>query len=165
MSLTPRIEYVTDKNTYTSVNDYTAQILSKASPTSIAFDADGRILTTNRQSVSSEEVRYHLSYFLYASIVEITATAGAAHSLDGSLRFLLPVISRTGEAIERPYDHTICIRKPKGTVVVSVDAPHSFEPVPEERTFNLVPGFECIPLTIAMQSGKELRIRLEVVPT
>ncbi|MDR3735002.1 MAG: hypothetical protein P4L10_05615 [Acidobacteriaceae bacterium] len=164
MSLTPRIEYVSGTNTYTSVNDFAAQTLAKASPTSIAFDADGRMLTASRQSVSSEEVRYHLSYFLYASIVDITATAGAAHNFDGLLRFILPVISRTGEVIERPSDHTISIRKPKGTVVVSIDAPHGFEPVPEARTFNLVPGFECVPLAIAMQPGKELRIRLKVLP-
>ncbi|HEY0308751.1 MAG TPA: hypothetical protein VGB94_11375 [Acidobacteriaceae bacterium] len=163
MSLTPRIEYVSGKTAYASVNDYAAQVLAKSSPASIAFAADGRMLTAGRQSVS-EEVRYHLSYFLYPSSVEIAATAGAAHSLDGSLRFLLPVISRTGEPIERPDDHTICIHKPKGTIVVSVDAPHSFEPVPEERTFNLVPGFECVPLSVTMQSDKELRLQLKVIP-
>ncbi len=164
MSLTPRIEYVSGKAAYASVNDYAAQVLAKESPASIAFAADGRMLTAGRQSVSGEEVRYHLVYFLYPSSVEITATAGAARSLDGSLRFLLPVISPTGEPIERPDDHTICIRKPKGTVVVSVDAPHSFEAVSKERTFNLVPGFECVPLSVIMQPGKELRIQLKVVP-
>ena len=30
-------------------------------------------------------------------------------------------------------------------MVIRTDAAQGFEAVPKERTFNLVPGFECVP--------------------
>jgi len=55
------------------------------------------------------------------------------------------------------------ISKPKGLVVVSVEADHHFEPIPDERTFNLVPGFEAVPLIVAIQPGNEVGMRTEAV--
>jgi len=34
--------------------------------------------------------------------------------------------------------------------------------VPKERTFNLVPGFECVALEVGMEVGKDMRIQIEV---
>ena len=43
--------------------------------------------------------------------------------------------------------------------VLAID--QAFEAVPVERTFNLVPGFECVALEVAMEVGKDVRVRLE----
>jgi hypothetical protein len=74
----------------------------------------------------------------------------------------LPVVSRTGDKVEQADSRTIRIIKPKGSIMIRLDALHSFEALPKERTFNLVPGFECVPLVITMQPGKEITIQLEV---
>ena len=53
------------------------------------------------------------------------------------------------------------ISKPKGSLIVSIDAANRFESIPSERTFNLVPGFEAVPLVVAIQPGTEVRMRIE----
>jgi hypothetical protein len=35
-----------------------------------------------------------------------------------------------------------------------------FEVVPKERTFNLVPGFEAIPLSVVLEVGRDTRVRI-----
>ena len=54
---------------------------------------------------------------------------------------------------------TVRFTKAKGTLVVKTDS--AFEALPAERTFNLVPGFECVALMVGMEVGKEVRILIE----
>lgn len=168
MPLTPRIEYApaeTADRAYTSVNDFEAVLKATDSPGRIAFDARGRLLTAARQSLPNGDMHYHLAYNLTESSLEIAAEiaagATAAPPSAASLRFILPVVSPTGEAVEQPDPKTIRILKPNGILTVRTNAPQGFETVPKERTFNLVPGLECVPLAITMQPGKEIRIQME----
>lgn len=92
-------------------------------------------------------------------MVEITASLESA--LSAPTQFILPVISSSTEAVTQPDPKTIRITKPIGVLIVRTDAAQGFNPIPKERTFNLVPGFEAIPLTITMQPGYELNIQLE----
>jgi hypothetical protein len=50
--------------------------------------------------------------------------------------------------------------KANGTLTVSTDAAAGFEAVPNERTFNLVPGFEAIPLVVLLEPGRDTRVRI-----
>ncbi|RSL15398.1 hypothetical protein EDE15_0884 [Edaphobacter aggregans] len=160
MSLAPRIELISDK-TYTSTTDFAATLTSTSTPAKITFDASGRLLTAAHQPPSTGDLHYHLTYRLNDTAIEIEATADAAVPLPAPLRFILPVISRSTESINQTDPKTIRIAKPGGTLIVRTDAPHGFELIPNERTFNLVPGFECAPLTIAMQPSKPIRIQME----
>jgi hypothetical protein len=157
MPLTPRIEVVEGDRTYTSLNDLQAVLKAADSPGQISFNARGRLLTAPHQAPASSEMHYHLVYNVTAASVEIVASVDAAAA---QLRFILPVVSKAGESIERPDSHTIRIVKPKGTMIVRTDAPQGFEAIPAERTFNLVPGFECVPIVVTMQPAKELRVQL-----
>jgi hypothetical protein len=158
MPLTPRIECVA-KQTFTSLSDFEAVLTSKATPSEITFDARGRLLTASHQPLPSADLRYHLTYRLTESTFTIIASVDAASP--APMQFILPVISRSGEAVDQANPKTIRIIKPRGTLIVSTDASHGFESVPKERTFNLVPGFECVPLTITMQPGQDIHIQLE----
>jgi len=160
MTLTPRIECASDQ-TYTSLSDLKAVLTANDSRGQIAFDARGRLLTSAHQPFPSGDVHYHLLYHLTESGVEIVANTGVATTPPAPLRFILPVVSRTGEAIEQLDPRTVRITKKNGSLVVRTGATQGFEAVPQERTFNLVPGFECIPFAITMQPGKEIRIQLE----
>ena len=164
MPLTARIEYALGK-TYTSLSDFTAKLTAETDKSeNILFEAHGRMLSSAHEPLAGEGMTYRLSYRFAPSGVEIAAKADSAigEGLTAPLRFILPVISRSGEVVERLDDRTIRIHKSTGVVEVRTDHQLGFNPIPEERTFNLVPGFECVPLSVSMESGKEIRIRLEV---
>ncbi len=158
MPLTPRIE-LAGKQTYTSLSDFEATLTTTAKPGEVTFDARGHLLTASHQPVLTGEAHYHLVYRLTASTVEITASADAPHQTP--LQFILPVISQSTEAVSQPDAKTIRITKPNGTLTIRTNAAQGFEPIPKERTFNLVPGFEAVQLTIPMEPGQEIRIRLD----
>jgi hypothetical protein len=158
MPLTPRIESA-GKQTCTSLSDFEAVLTSKTTPGEIIFEAKGRLLTASHQPPPAGEAHYHLTYNLTKSAVEIIANVDAPSQ--SPLQFILPVISRSSEAVTQTDPKTIRITKPQGILIVHTDAPEGFAPIPKERTFNLVPGFEAIPLTIAMQPGKQIQIHLE----
>jgi len=160
MPLTPRIE-CTAQQTFTSLSDFEAILTANATPATITFDAHGRLLTASHQSLPTGDVHYHLIYRLTESTVEIIATMDAA--APAPMQYILPVISRSSEAVAQPDPRTILITKPTGTLTIRTNAFRGFEPVPKERTFNLVPGFECVPLIITMQAGQETHIHLEAL--
>ncbi len=162
MPLTPRIE-LAGRQTYTSLSDFEAVTIARIEyagkiPT-ISFDVKGRLLTASHQPVPNFTTNYHLIYTLTQSSVEIRASLESA--LSAPTQFILPVISSSTEAITQPDPKTIQIKKPKGTLTIRTDAAKGFSLLPAERTFNLVPGFEAIPITLPMQPGQEITIRIE----
>ncbi len=166
MTLTPRIE-LAGKQTHTSLSDFeatiTALLQQVGAAQEITFETKGRLLTASHKPSPDGEVRYSLIYNLTQSAVEIRATAEARSQTP--LQFILPVISQSNEPIDHPDPQTITIKKPKGILRIRTTATQGFEPIPKERTFNLVPGFEAIPLIITMQPGKEIQINLEAPAT
>jgi hypothetical protein len=162
MCLTPRIE-LTGKQICTSLSDFEAIIIQGyeqiGAARLIAFDVKGRLLTSSHHAPPTGEAPYHLHYSLTESTIEIRAIAEAP--AENPLHFILPVISQSTETIIQPDPKTIQIKKPNGTLMIRTDAAKGFNPIPAERTFNLVPGFEAIPITIPMQSAKQIKITLE----
>jgi hypothetical protein len=163
MCLTPRIE-LAGKPTCTNLSDFDSTVIQHYEQVGAAqlvhFDVKGSLLTASHQPPPTGEAHYTLAYSLTDSTVRITATVDAPPQTP--LRFILPVISSSTETTTQPDSKTIRIAKPKGTLTVSTNAPQGFDPIPKERTFNLVPGFEAIPLTILMQPNQPIQIHLEV---
>ena len=100
-----------------------------------------------------------MTYRVTESDVEITASATGATG--EKLQFVLPVICRSDEPVEHNGKDSIRITKPKGILNVDTSASAGIEPLPAKRIFNLVPGFECLPVTVSMNAGEEIRIRLK----
>ena len=119
-----------------------------------------RLLTAAHKPVAGGEVRYRLKYTLSAGGVGIVARVDAANGAAGSMRFILPVISRSGEAVVQADARTVRIAKAKGTLVVRTDAARGFEAAPKERTFNLVPGLNAWRLRWGWSWGKRCGFRL-----
>ncbi len=157
MALTPRIESSGAK-TYTSTSDFAATLTVTSSPGLIGFTALGRLLTAAHQPMPEVAMHYRIDYNLTPGGVEIAASAEAPAQTP--LAFILPVIARQDEAVERVDAHTIRIAKPSGTLTITTDHIAGFNPIPQQRTFNLVPGFECVPLTVSMSPGEAIRIWL-----
>jgi hypothetical protein len=162
MPLTPRIE-LAGRQTCTSLSDFEATttflLEQMGASKAITFLAKGRLLTASHQSPPTGEAHYNLSYGLSDSSIQITASVDAPPQTP--LQFILPVLSRSSEAVTQPDPKTIRIKKPNGILTIHTTAPEGFAPIPKERTFNLVPGFEAIPLIVPMQPGQQIQIRLE----
>ena len=163
MELTPRIECAAEGETYTSVNDFEARLTAEQRGNAVAFSTQGRLLTPARHAPKSGEVTYRLSFTLTENGVEFAA--GAVGTGPKPLHFLLPVIARATDRVEQLDSQTVRITRPAGTLTLRTAAPAAFEPIPAERTFNLVPGFEAVPLAIALTPGVDVRVRLEAQKT
>jgi hypothetical protein len=150
MPLAPRIE-VGDGS---SLNDFGATLVAEKSAAGVTFDARGRVLTSRHQQPSGGEAHYRWVYRLMDSGVEIVASADAAGQL------VLPVICRQTELVERPDPRTVRIGKHGGTLVLAADA--QFDAPPRQRVFNLVPGFQCAGLTLALAPGRTVTVKLTV---
>ena len=162
MPLTPRIEFQLARETYSSDTDYAAMLTARQRDGQIVFQAHGRLLSASRESPSSGDVLYMLQYRLDASGIEITASID--ESAPAGIRFILPVVARASDKMEQPGVDIVRIAKPAGQLVIQTGGP-AFEPIPSERSFNLVPGFECIPLTVPMLPGQKVTLRMEAPAT
>jgi len=156
MTLTPRIELVTDGKTYTSLVDLKASLAEHHSAAEIAFGAHGELQTTSHTTPHNGLAHYQLNYRFTDSLVEISASASAA----SGARLIVPVIASSRDTVTQIDAQTIRITKAKGSLRIHADTPKGFEPIPTERTFNLVPGFECVPLSIILTADKPT-IRIE----
>jgi hypothetical protein len=162
MELTPRIECAQGSESFSSVNDLQAALTAEQRDGAIRFGARGRLLTPARKAPKTGDIAYHLGYTLTQESVELTA--GASGSAPAPLRFILPLLARAADPLTQPDPQTVRITRHAGSLTVRADAPARFEPVPAQRTFNLVPGFEAVPLVIALDSGTDIRVHLEAAP-
>lgn len=161
MPLIPRIEYSDGNETYTSFNDYKAVVKATQTSGEIVFTAQGQLQTAARKPMKEGDLTYRLIYRLSESAVELAATANGQVPGSAPLRLILPLVSAAGEQIEQPNPRRIHIVKPQGTLHVDTDAPEGFEVIAKTRVFNLVPGFECVPVSLVLPLAKELHVRLE----
>ena len=157
MTLTPRIECA-GKETFTSLDDLKAEVTVTRPGREVAWDVKGLMETTAHKAMSEEGVLYHVEYRLSPEGVELVAGVSAGGT--SPMKWILPVIARADEAFEQTDAQRVKIAKAKGTLTVSTDAPYGFEAVPKERTFNLVPGFEAIPLVLVLEPGRDTRVRI-----
>jgi len=162
MTLTPRIECSTDR-AYTSLSDYGASLTKNVTADEITFQARGRLLSASHQPLPEGQVLYRLAYRFTQSAVEIAASTDSV-ALNTPIWLIFPVIARSGEAAVIASDGSARIDRKKGHVTVTVSNGHKFMPLPKERIFNLVPGFECVPLIVSIPHGEEVRLRIEVPP-
>ncbi|HEX3662595.1 MAG TPA: hypothetical protein VHU89_14255 [Acidobacteriaceae bacterium] len=162
MPLTARIELEQGGKSYSSDTDYGAKLTAQFAEGRAIFEAHGRLLTASRESLPGQDVRYTLRYRIDPSGVDITASVEKS-APDGA-RFDLPVLARAADRVQQPSASTVHITKPGGQVVIRSSGA-AFEAIPAERSFNLVPGFECVPLVVPMQPGQELTLRIEAQTT
>lgn len=164
ITLTPRVEYTEGTQTYTSLSDLRATLSVEREQDHAAFRAKGRLQTAGRRVPPGSQISYALDYILKASSIVIQASIQSDRELPGSALFLLPVISAQAEPFEMPTRSLVRIRKPGGILSVRTTASEGFSKPRAERAFNLVPGFECLPLAIRLQRGEAVQIVIEMAP-
>jgi len=161
MALTPRIELTDGSGAYTNLNDFKAVLTASQSGGEIVFDAQGVLLNPSRQPAKGGEKRYRIIYRLSEAGIEIAVSASGDLPASAPLKLIVPVIARTGERVEQIDSHRVNVIKSKGALLVGTDAAGGFDPSFKEKTFNLVPGFEAFPFTVALEPGKQAHIRLQ----
>ena len=147
MTLTPRIEYCTDGVTYTNLSDYGAAIQREQTPNAVAIRATGRLCDIRHQSPQGGPVPFELGYRFAGETVRITAQATG--SAGRSARLILPVVCPDAETVEWLDAQTVLIGKPGGRLRIHTNASGGFPRPAPQRVFNLVPGFQCLPLSVA----------------
>lgn len=162
MPLTPRIQLKHAGKTYASDADFKARLTARQTQTQTIFHAEGSLLTPARKPLPGGNVRYTLHYRLRPSGLEIVASVDDA--APSGARFILPVIARASDQVERSGPATVRITRPNGRLLIRTNAP-AFEPIPAQRTFNLVPGFEAVPLAVRMRPGQAITLRIEAQAT
>lgn len=100
-----------------------------------------------------------LAYTVDRNAFTIAATPGGRQR-DGAWSLILPLVSPTGEVVERLSDTAIAVRRPRGRVIVSATAP--LKRTGPERIFNHVPGFEAVKLAADIpDAGVTVTVRVE----
>ena len=101
MLLTPRIECVA-LQTYTSLSDNSAVLTAAATPTQIAFQALGRLLTAAHQPLTTGGLHYHLSYILTPIVIQIVINTDATAEAPAPRSFILPIVARSNSQQTSP---------------------------------------------------------------
>jgi hypothetical protein len=155
MPLTPRIEAAGA----TSLSDLAAAVTARHADGAVVMDAAGRLQTTAHADPASGPAGYRLGYRFDAEAVTIDARSDVAG------RLVLPIVCTQQQPVARAGARVVHVGRDGGRLVAECDAPSAFEPVPERRVFNLVPGFQCVPLAVALAPGRGVRVRIRALPS
>jgi hypothetical protein len=164
--LTPRIEAWENGTWFTHLHDLKAEVTPADEKGTIHFKIATRLLSANQTTPAAGPVMCELSYQFAESAMILRAKTDHAHPETLKLALALPVISASGEKVRRVSDKKIEIEKPEGTVVVEANVPLRIQETGRDRIFNLVPGFEAVPIVVDFVPGQlfELECRISINP-
>lgn len=157
--LTPRVELWEENVRFSQLFDLNAAVTHSNKAGALHFDIAARLINEAGKEPSSGKSACSLSYHFDAEMVMIAV--GAAGIGSNRPRLVLPLISPSGETVKQSAPDRIEIHKPQGKVVIEANAPLRIQQSARPRVFNLVPGFEAVPIIaeIPIDSRLECRIR------
>ncbi len=148
--LTPHIE-AADDDGITSLNDFAATLTASGDASGVRFRAEGALQTIGHGASGGS---YRLDYDI-AETITVTA-----HVTGRAGRLVLPVVVRPQDRIDQTAAGTIVVTRPQGQIMVATDG--RFAALPEQRIFNLVPGFQAVPIRIDLADGQPQSVRIYV---
>ncbi len=162
--LTPRIELWQDDEWFTQLYDLTAKVVSSDKNGVIGFEVLGRLLNGARHEPKHGKSAFSLTYQFDAETATLSAQAPDVGSSNTRPRLVIPLISPTGEKVDQPAPDRIEIHKPHGNVVIEANVPLKIQQTKRVRIFNLVPGFEAVPILAEIPANIRLECRIRVMP-
>jgi hypothetical protein len=148
--LTPRVELWEEGEWFTQIYDLTAKVSATDQDGVIVFQVSAQLLNEARKP-SRDKVDCSLVYQFNAETLTITASAAGAS-------MVLPVISTDGEKVIHTANR-IEIHKPQCKVVIETNASLATRP----HIFNLVPGFQAVPVIAEIPSDGKLECLIRVM--
>lgn len=156
--LTIRVETRKHDVWYSNLYELKAHVNFTEDRDVISFDIVTRLLDEDRQPVGGirkHPMQYKLGYQFHQDRITLTAKRVAKFESPEIADFVLPIISSSVEKLRRVSSHRVEIDKPGGTVVIESSEPLKIKESPKGRVFNMVPGFEAIPIFIRLPQDDE----------
>jgi hypothetical protein len=161
--LTPRVELWEDETWFTQLYDLTAKVTHSDQGGILAFEIAARLLNEGRKEPTDGKSACSMSYHFDADTVTIAVSAPGVGSGSNRPRLVLPLISPTGEKVTQSAQR-IEIHKPQGRVVIEANVPLRVRESTRPRIFNLVPGFEAVPIIAEIPADSRLECRIRFLP-
>ncbi|CAN0383221.1 unnamed protein product, partial [Scytosiphon promiscuus] len=128
----------------------------------IKLRAKAQLKNEENEAVTETASDFELNYTCAKDVMRITAQT--SQSIKEKTAFVLPIISPTGEQVAQPNPNEITVQKPEGLVSIKANVPLAIKEIPGERTFNMVPGAEALPIMAFFEeTAKAVEISIEVL--
>jgi hypothetical protein len=161
IALTPRIETFKGDIWYTNLYDLPATVSSKDESGTIELLANVKLKDIDRKIVEETASAFDIIYQCSVDEMQIRVKTNQVISIPTA--FVLPIISPTEEVVNKISEKEITIKKPEGLVVIKASAPITIKEMEGDRTFNMVPGVEALPLEVFFEiTANELSIVITV---
>jgi hypothetical protein len=163
--LTPRVELHQNDIWFTQLHDLQASVSHTDENGLIHYQISTRLVSEDQTHPESGPVPAELEYLIEKD--SLTIRCRIAHPDPAALgaTFVLPIISPTGEKVRLAGEHSIQIQKPGGNLTIDSNIPIKIQNVPRGRIFNMVPGFEAVPIIARFAPGQpELKLTLRNLP-
>ncbi|TXG39502.1 hypothetical protein [Seonamhaeicola maritimus] len=161
IALTPRIETFKDNVWYTNLFDLTADVESADTKGEIKLLSNVKLKNEAREVVVDTASEFELLYS--CSVEEMKIQVKTNQIISQATAFVLPLISPNKEAVNKLGENEISIQKPEGLVTIKANVPLNIKEIAGNRTFNMVPGVEAIPIEAFFQEGvNELALKITV---
>ena len=161
IAFTPRIETFVNDVWYTNLYDLPATVSSKDENDTIELLANVKLKDVERKVVEQTSSEFNITYICSADEMRINVNTNQV--ISEPTAFVLPIISPNNEIVTKISDTELTVQKPEGLVTIKASAPIKIKEIEGNRTFNMVPGSEAIPLEVFFEAGsKELSIAITV---
>ena len=161
-AFTPRVETFKDDVWYSNIFDRAATMSSEDAEGEIQLNALAQLKNEENEVVTETASDFELTYTCSKDVMRIIART--AQPIKEKTAFVLPIISPTGEKVGQPNPNEITVLKPEGLVSIKANVPLLIKEIPGERTFNMVPGAEAIPIMAFFEeTTKVVEISIEVL--
>jgi len=157
LPLTPHVVWETAGRIYRSCNDFTAEMVTREADKALLVQVNGMLVDREHQSPAAGHIEVAMTYRLTPDAVTLTVQTSGTGT-----RFLLPIISSSGEPVTRDADGTVVIAKPGGRVSIQSATAPEFVTGSTARIFNHTPGHEALALAFQLEPGVPVEICLAV---
>ena len=158
--LTPRVEYFEGDQVFTNLFDLKAKVDATDDGETVIFDVNTRL--TNRDQKVLPNGTYQLQYLIDKDKI-LLKVKDIGEMFTTGATFVLPIISPTGEQVNQLDANKIEVQKKQGKIIIEANVPLFIKETAQERIFNMVPGFEAIPvMAYFSESQEELICSIEI---
>jgi hypothetical protein len=159
--LTPRVEVFKDDVWYTNLYDLPATVTSKDENGTIELTADVKLKNVDREEITETASAFDIVYKCSADKTEIEVST--AQNIKAQTAFVLPIVSPNSEVVTKISDKEMTIQKPEGLVTIKANVALKIRDMEGNRTFNMVPGVEAIPVEAYFDTEKNQDLEITIL--
>lgn len=164
--LTPRLEFQKyGVSCFRNINDFDAEVKYLQNKNEIQFLIKGKLVDKNHKNPETGEIGFEMKYAFRHDYLEIQASIESSDNI-GDIVYHMPVISECHEKVVCISNNCIAIDRRSCSLVIESDGALG---LPDNiynggRIFNLVPGFEAVPILINVTAGYSTKLTIKVLP-